>query len=370
MASRNRTIYQSHGVFVGPTPSTGYHLAIAGTGGATLITGLTRIQSANWNFNIPRTDVNQFGELGAIDRIILQTPSVSLNLNYLVNSLNNEKILGFTISSGTVGASAISGMLTKVSDDKNYFIKTVAEGTDAVNNTDKSANTYTLAFGNGFINSYTAQGSVGNFPTASVGIEALNFKIDSPTGTLPSINPTNGAQSTLYYDLASVTSNPTGAGWLNTSVLRPGDISVSLGNYGTAANGEMGAVISDLKIQSYNINANIGRTPLLKLGSDYAFSRELTLPSTVTASFTSMLGDLRTGNLLDTISTDSSYNLQVDLKDSTSTTTVVRYSVNNCKLDSQDHSYGIGGNDTITLNFSAQIAAGNSSNGLQLSGYN
>ena len=35
---------------------------------------LKRIQSANYSFNVNRTDVNQFGNLARIDSTILETP--------------------------------------------------------------------------------------------------------------------------------------------------------------------------------------------------------------------------------------------------------------------------------------------------------
>ena len=65
MATRNRVIYQSEAVYASQDvefsgEQTGYRDNI----------DLDRVQSANYSFNISRTDVNQFGQLGAIDRII------------------------------------------------------------------------------------------------------------------------------------------------------------------------------------------------------------------------------------------------------------------------------------------------------------
>ena len=41
-------------------------------------------------FNISRTDVNQFGELAAIDRVVLDTPTVSLDFSYYLANFANE----------------------------------------------------------------------------------------------------------------------------------------------------------------------------------------------------------------------------------------------------------------------------------------
>ncbi|SVE33731.1 uncharacterized protein METZ01_LOCUS486585, partial [marine metagenome] len=66
---RNRIIYQSEALFAGQKSSTDITAAHPDDGAA--IRQLHRVQSANYAFNIARTDVNQFGELAAIDRVVL-----------------------------------------------------------------------------------------------------------------------------------------------------------------------------------------------------------------------------------------------------------------------------------------------------------
>ena len=74
---RNRVIYQSEALFntndlvdvTASTPQTG----------ALFVNQFSRVQSCNYNFNIARRDVNQFGNLAAIDRIILEQPTVGLD---------------------------------------------------------------------------------------------------------------------------------------------------------------------------------------------------------------------------------------------------------------------------------------------------
>ena len=165
---RNRVIYQSEALFVGPSPATGIHfhnysgltgdnvmkkaralhtldakwanqLSASGeTAVVTIFTGtsgsntagdvfkfapgashsaaskiqsitftggnrieqLHRIQSCNYSFNIARTDVNQFGELAAIDRVVLESPTVALDFSYVLANFANEKKLGFDIVQG------------------------------------------------------------------------------------------------------------------------------------------------------------------------------------------------------------------------------------------------------------------------------
>jgi len=105
--ARNRIIYQSEALYAGPCPATGNHwtgtdnalpLSLWNTSGDTnLVKQLQRIQTANYSFNIDRTDVNQFGQLAAVDRVVLKSPTVALDFNYLLANLANESTLGFTI---------------------------------------------------------------------------------------------------------------------------------------------------------------------------------------------------------------------------------------------------------------------------------
>jgi len=84
--SRNRVIYQSEGLFV----SSGLNSTTAAQHKQ-----LKRVQSANYSFEITRQDVNQFGQLARIDALVLQSPTVSLDLSYYLADGFNETALGF-----------------------------------------------------------------------------------------------------------------------------------------------------------------------------------------------------------------------------------------------------------------------------------
>lgn len=133
---RNRVIYQNEALYVGPSPAiSGHYKFVTGsnvnvptqklnqldplatrtlasgnsTTTATLaimqggllpnLANLDRIQSINYNFNVARKNVNQFGNLAAIDRVIIDQPVISIDFNYYQNGLKNEKELGFTATS-------------------------------------------------------------------------------------------------------------------------------------------------------------------------------------------------------------------------------------------------------------------------------
>ena len=93
--ARNRVIYQSEALFAGQKST---RTTIVNAHTHSDIHQIHRVQSANYSFNIARTDVNQFGELAAIDRVALETPTVSLDFTYLLANFSNEEHLGFKVN--------------------------------------------------------------------------------------------------------------------------------------------------------------------------------------------------------------------------------------------------------------------------------
>lgn len=389
---RNRIIYQSEALFAGPSPATGYHfLKHDGDGHATTgrsqIHQIQRVQDASYSFNITRQDVNQFGELAAIDRVILESPTVSLDFSYILANMVNENNLGFhVIPSGNTNSaqvvSAMSGLLSKSTDERNYFIKTVAEGNDALGDSphDVSSNVSTIGIGNAFLTSYTTEAAVGDFPTASVSVEGLNMDfVQGVSGNyIPAINPADGSkEDTIKYALPSGMSNATtgvmeadgtithgGSIGDTTSALRPGDVSISFWPKGDVGGSELagftGVSITDAKIQSYSLSFDLAREPLAKLGNKFAFAREITFPVTVTLTVDANLGDLTNGNLADVISVDSNYDILVKLAapgvgTANAANTRMAYTLKNAKLDSQEYTSDIGTNKAVSLTFSSQI---------------
>jgi len=379
--ARNRIIYQSEAVYAGPAPATGYHYGTytPGIGGNSnvpnsrnnLVQQLQRIQTANYSFTVDRTDVNQFGQLAAIDRVILTNPTVSLDFSYINSSLANENLLGFTVASGSSDStvSAISGFLNKTSDERNYFIRTTPEGTDAVGFTDgSSGNNGVIGIGNAFLTSYSTEGSVGNFPTTTINVEGLNMNFQNGISGnfVPAVNPTDGSALTNYYQLAQAVEN-VGIGLGSTiSALRPGDITLSLSN--TLASG---VDVNTMNIQSYTLSFDLGRTPIQRLGNKFAFTREIDFPLTVTLSVDAQVTTMNAGNLANLVVDDSAkYNPSITIKSpSNSNLTMAKYILKGAKLDSQEYSSDVGSNKSVSLTFSAQVGGPqDTSNGLFING--
>lgn len=378
---RNRIIYQSEAIYAGPAPATGFHYGTLtpGVGGSTntpevttnLVKQLQRIQTANYSFNVERTDVNQFGQLAAIDRVILNNPTVSLDFSYIMANLSNENILGFTVVSGSTDStiSAISGFLNKTTDERNYFIRTTPEGSDTVGLSDGSSESNgVIGIGNGNITSYSNEASVGNFPTTTINVEGLNMNFQKGiSGNLvPAVNPVDGTALSNFYQLNQAVQN-IGVGSGNAiSALRPGDITLSLSNSLAS-----GVDVNTMNIQSYTLSFDLGRTPIQRLGNKFAFTREIDFPLTVSLSVEAQVTDMNAGNLANLVANDSStFEPSITIKSPNDSSLVMgKFKIKGAKLDSQEFSSDIGANKSVTLAFSAQVGGPQDvNNGLFING--
>ncbi len=373
--SRNRIISQSETLYVGPSPATGYHFISGGVKVPswtsahplirTQVRELYRVQSINHNYNLGNlTPVQQFGELNAIDYVATDTPVVGLSYNYLLTNFVNERAMGLTISSGNL-VGTLSGILNKTDDEKNYFILTRSEGSDVHGNNvpfqSESASEYITAIGNGFITNYSVEGAVGGLPTVSVSVEASNMNVDSADWNelnyIPAINPTNGSVfSSVHYSLPSGFTSYSGQSINSTlqslSAIKPGDITVTL-DY----TDQVGASKEDLKIQSFQLQLPLSREPINKLGSKFAFAREIQFPLNATLSINALVGDLKTGSVVAMFNdcATRTYGATVKLNNPCGTDTVAAYILRGGQFVGQEVSSSVGANKTVTLNFQFPI---------------
>lgn len=340
MATRKRVIYQSEALFVGPT----------GESSSADIKQLSRVQSANYNFEITRQDVNQFGNLAAIDRIILEQPTVSLDFTYYPHDAENEQNIGLAAGSNST-TPALQDILSGTADIKNYYILTTKEGTDANvlgAGYSHDANSRTIGIGNASITSYQIEAAVGDIPTASVTVEGLNMNfVAGNSGVSPTVNPSLGTSANVNFELPAPQTNE------GTSALRPGDVTVTVGTNNGASFGVDG---TDWKVQSASMSLDLGRDPIQKLGSKFAFTREITFPVTVTMNVEALVGDGKANNLATLVNNDSAtHTVSILINKPGESSRALKYTLKGAKLDSQEFSSSIGDNKSVSLTFSAQI---------------
>jgi hypothetical protein len=232
--SRSRVTYQSEAVFVADNDK---YLAAD-------IKQLTRVQSANYNFNITRQDVNQYGQVGRIDSLILEAPTVALDLSYLFTNGKNESFLNFNVDGSDP---FYKGILEGANNNKDnqagrsYYILTGPDGEDVNESGDpNSAGNSLIKIGNGYINEWSLEVAVGALPTVSCSFEAANIEVtnyDNNFGLLPALDldafkrldPTNtiSLPTTITEDNDDNEND-------QVSALRPADIAISLSASGDA----------------------------------------------------------------------------------------------------------------------------------------
>ena len=135
--ARNRIIYQSQAVEIDGTTCEG-------------------VQSCSYGLDVTREDVLQFGDLGAVDRIILEAPVANMEVSAYVNGLEGNK-LGLLIGKGMSG----TPIDTSIGLD--------GEGSDF------AASDSTVTITSGSLTSFSAEASVGAIPTMTMGFEGTDL---------------------------------------------------------------------------------------------------------------------------------------------------------------------------------------------------
>jgi hypothetical protein len=402
--ARKRVIYQSESLFVAPTGdwvgNTGV-ASVSGSAGSPAVPGsgvqVHRVQSINYGFDVPRQDVNEFGKLARIDQVILESPTVSLDFTYYPETGVNERALGLFLSpasSGTAGSSQVSALKTMLNgktDVKSYFIRTVAEGSDEIGKySDDSAQESIIAIGNASVTSYSFEASVGGFPTASVNAEGLNINILADPSALnatgnkaATVNPETGANADDDFVLETSTAGRTDTNTNNQlgdripSALRPGDIQftdafLTDNVEGGTAGLFKGWDVSELKIQSVSASLDLGREDLMKLGSKFAFSKEVQYPVTCSMTVEANVSDMLNFDLATLIGADTdTYTAGFWIKNPDSATgkQAMKILIKGAKLDSESLSSSIGDNKSVTFNFTCQVGGPeDTANGLFIQG--
>ena len=379
---KNRVIYQSEALYSSHSVKsrhTGVHAQ------------LCRVQSANYNFNIARQDVNQFGQLARIDSIVLEPPTVGLDFTYYPTDGFNERVLNFAVQTGasgiTPGNDAVGVVTPEVnfasghmetSSGRNFYIVTADEGQDAVGMNVKSNRNQVIGIGNAFVSDYTLDVAVGSLPTVSVTLEGTNMIADSRiTGdaangspsisgvSMAGINPVDGASLGGTIDLPKPSQNPGGS----LSAIRPGDVTVDISNM----NQDFSLVNVDgsndsIHVQSASLSLPLSRTPLQRLGSRFAFARVVDFPITATLTVNGTVNELQSGHIDQMIDRVESKTVKLTMKDTNSVPQLV-YTLKGCKIESQSFSSSIGADKTVDITFTTQIGGPNdTNNGIFVSG--
>jgi hypothetical protein len=355
--ARNRTIYNVMALFA----SAGNDVTGNQTGTNDIIQ-IPRVQSFDEDFSRTFTDVNQFGNLAAIDRLETEAPEVSASFSYYLSDGKSERAIGLMAApSGTPTLSSIlSGIVNKTEEPKNYYLAITNEGVDA--NGNASTATGVIGLGNATIASYSVSAAVGDIPTAEVSLEALNLRVYSNATTaqsVPAILTAGDGDGTAASGQFLIPKGYSYTGAAIPAALQPGDIEFTL-----PANSAVGFDSTDLKVQDFSISIDLPRTVIQKLGSRYGVAREIDFPITATIEVNAEVGDLSNGNLVTQLCEGTEHDFTITMNkpycaggpNATKTPAMI-FVVRKAKLVSQGFSSSIGDNATMNATYEVSIGS-------------
>lgn len=365
----NRVIFQNSNLFVWPPAQSGAGATgsffTSGNSGQLLVGELSRIQSIDLSSSFNRTDINEFGILQRIDSEIISPPTFTLNFSYFVTDGLNENILGFNAKGIT---SFVSGMLTKTSDSKNYLITYSPPGQDDDAYT-PFTNRDVAALGNGFVSNYSLNAAINQPVTANVTVEGLNVAFyTGASGTSPAVDPVTANPITQWQFQLPVGDPQTGASTI--SIIKPGDIMLSFPNaagWGSQISGAFQA-----QIQSFSLSVPISREKIQRLGSPFGVSDEINFPVNCSLSIQGLQTNLQPASFSNLLCNDVPYNMQVLMRQPScqgTGLTAVILGFNQAFLTSHQIGQTIGGDASLSLTYTAQLAGPLTPNGVIFSGY-
>lgn len=371
---RTRLIFQNLNAYVGPaalsgSTATGAMFAIQGTNlpsntGNNLIAELANIQSASLNVGINRNDINVFGQLARVDQIIISPPTISMDLTWNATDGYNEQMLGFN----TNGNSFLSGILTKASDSKNYFLSVSQQGIDDDAVTNPNARDV-YAVGNGFVSNYTFNAAVGQVATTSISVDALNVATYTGSSGLqtPAVNPQNSQRISAWN--FQLPQGRVQSGSNNVFALRPGDISLSFpsaAGFLVPLSGQ-----NSVQIQSLALSVPISREVLNALGSPFGYSREINFPVNANLQIRALQTEVAPNSFDQLYCNDQNYDLTVTLRQPSCNSTGLAGIIlgfNNAKVANIAFSNSIGSDSSVDISMTSQLAGATSLDGITFSG--
>lgn len=373
-----------------------------------LLKQIDRVQSFSYNYNIQRNEVKGLGKASLIGRPIINSPTINISFDYLVNSVRNESRLGFYVNYPVSGINGwqplfadnfsvplLRGFTERdltayvdlgggntlswpkaYRDKKNLYLITAPPGEDVYSqsfisgNYNTNANRYQVyAFGNCYINSYSTEAAVGSFPRCSVSYLAENvlYHVSGSGVSVPSVNAkdrqvVSGVNFVLppVYEIGRL------------SAVNPGDISIDISSTGNPGLNHFGFKFSNIKLASYSINIGLEREDLSSIGYKLPWDREINLPVIVDLAFNALPGDNTSGSYADLINNDWNYDATIHLKDAIcppeSRTDVVRYDFKGLKLHSLNYGGGIGSSNSAAFAFSVELDPEDFTKGFFMSG--
>ena len=294
--ARNRIIYQSQAVDVAGNTLAG-------------------VQSVSYGLDLAREEINQFGQLGALDRVILEAPTSNCEITYYAS--------GLTLAQLGLPGGLLSGAIT----GHTFPIKVALKETEA----DYAVGGSMVQITSGYLTSFSTEASVGAIPTQTLSFEGLDLTYATSDVVAPVTNRTFPLQQEVTVTLGGGT---------------------DFDYYTTHA-------------QSATFSFELGVEPLSQLGNAMAYARVPSYPANASLSIEALAVSGRLGVALADIN---------NIQQRASTGTAVgfdeyvvsvkiggqKYELVNASVDSVAFDSSIGDNATCNITFASSIGGGSS----------
>mgnify|MGYP001589349693 FL=1 len=361
---QSRIPYFCEGLFVGPSPSSGYHF-IHYTGSLNndytnfiqnhnLLLPINRVQNVSFSFSPSRTDIKQIGKRALVSYPNVNSPNIRLDFEYLLNGLANDARIGLNVNyaqyqhpftGGTAKYASnfevnlLSGLMGRqltqptedpffpaaIRDNRNIFLvrsnetdqlfkrdkEKITEVDYTRNGADPQSTGYQIfALGNCYLESYKTQAAVNSFPVSNVSwsCENVAFYLSGSGCNIPAINTQTRQIVNSNKFVVPITDNEGGP-----YILHPGDLILDIISSGNSLSG-LGVDFNNIHITNYQIDMNFNREPLGSLGYKCPIDRQVNFPVFVDLSFGMTVGDTTSGTLIDLLNVDSGYNITIRLR--------------------------------------------------------
>jgi|TARA_R110000751_G_scaffold87233_2_gene173052 hypothetical protein len=170
--ARTRIIYQSESVKVDGVTAIG-------------------VQSCSYGLDVTREDVLQFGDLGAVDRIILEAPVANMEVSMYINGLAGSHLN--TIVQKGISGTAIDCVVSLGAEGDDYATALSSVGVVS-----------------GSVTSLSAEASVGAIPTLTLGFEGTDLSYSPTAAGVPTTDIDVATQSGVVVKMDQVTGTFTG----------------------------------------------------------------------------------------------------------------------------------------------------------------
>ena len=310
--ARKRIIYQSQAV------------AIEQASPSITQTTLMGVQSCNYGVEISREDVNQYGQLGAIDKVIMDAPTCTTEVNYYCGGFGGPSAEGANLS----------GLLRAAIESKTASVLVALDSTEGQDYSLTATDTV-VVLESGSMTSLSCDATVGGIPTNTLNFQGLDFRYGVNTG----------ADEVAVPGTALTIATQTGV-----------QISIADGTTNTKYN----------NFQTAGVSFDLGTEVLRRLGdsaSPYYYGIVPTFPAQASINFESLAIDEGIKTVVSNLKQSAKTSSSVVLGGMTNVSINVGgtgYKLVNGTVDSHKFSSSIGDNVTLDATFNASIGGANS----------